>query len=110
MIDGNRNINWGPIRLTGLHAITSEQTKTIQVAINAPVEESTIASVEQISIGATKVTSSNSSGTSFIQLWPWALGAVLFVLLAEWWVYQKKVSTPLRTSWSQTQLEERGFR
>ncbi|MBC8200520.1 MAG: hypothetical protein H8E86_00625, partial [Planctomycetes bacterium] len=60
------------------------------IAVNTPSGESVIASKETITIGATTVESSGSSGTSFIQLWPWALASVLAVLLAEWWVYQRK--------------------
>jgi len=101
LVDGNGEVSWGPIRLMGVHAIQSNKVTHSRIAINSPTSESNIASREQISIGATKVSASRSSGNSFIQLWPWALGAVLAVLLAEWWVYQKKVSTPLMSSWAQ---------
>jgi len=106
-IDGNGNASWGPIRLSGVHSISTEQSVT-KVAINSPVSESEISSVEQITIGATKVATSGSSGSSFIQLWPWALGAVLFVLLVEWWVYQKKVSTPFIASWTDFSNSRKG--
>jgi len=110
IVDKNRNMNWGPILLSGVHTISSEQNVDIQIAVNSPVSESVVASVEQISIGAKEVSTSDSGGTSFIQLWPWALGAVLAVLLAEWWVYQKKVSTPLRLSWTSGLDQRKGIR
>lgn len=106
-VDGNGNASWGPIRLSGVHSISTEQTET-KIAINSPVAESDISSVEQVTIGATKVASSSSSSSSFIQLWPWALGAVLFVLLVEWWVYQKKVSTPFIASWTDFSNSRKG--
>jgi len=99
LVDVNGKISWGPIRLSGVHIVSSDQMSDSKIAINSPTAESAIASVERISIGANKIGTSASKGSSFIQLWPWALGAVLLVLLVEWWVYQKKVSTPLITSW-----------
>ena len=109
LVDTAGSVSWGPIRLSGLHTIATEQEVDTQFAINSPSSESIIASVEAISIGATEVSTTQSSGSSFIQLWPWALGAVLVVLLAEWWVYQKKVSTPLLSSWSQSSYQGRGL-
>jgi hypothetical protein len=100
LVDGNGEASWGPTRLTGVHAIQSNTATHSLVAINSPTSESNIGSREKISIGATEVSTTNASGQSFIQLWPWALGAVLAVLLAEWWVYQKKVSMPLMSSWA----------
>ncbi len=90
-VDPNGQISWGPIRLSGLHAISWGDGNNRVVAINCPTEESMISTVNNISIGATKIESSDRGGRSFIQLWPWALGLVLFVLLAEWWIYQQKV-------------------
>lgn len=106
-VDEDGNMSWGPIRLTGIHAIQSGNATHSLVAINSSPSESIVASVEQISIGATKVSKTHSSGTSFIQLWPWALGVVLAVLLAEWWVYQKKVSTPLVSSFGTRGIYQR---
>ena len=84
------NITWGPIRITGQHTIAWYGKVQRTIAVNAPVAEMDIASVPTIVIGATEVHASGSTGNSFVQLWPWALGAVLLVLMAEWWVYQRK--------------------
>lgn len=90
-VDQRGRVSWGPIRLSGLHKISWGEGLGSVVAINSPQEESMIASVDQISIGATTIESSKRSGISFVELWPWALGIVLAVLIAEWWVYQRKV-------------------
>ncbi|MBT5366091.1 MAG: VWA domain-containing protein [Phycisphaerae bacterium] len=89
-VDVNGTITWGPVRLSGLHKISWDGKVQRRVAVNVPTEELDISSNASISIGATKVTSSGTSESSFVQLWPWALGSVLVVLLAEWWVYQRK--------------------
>jgi hypothetical protein len=90
-VDPNGHFSWGPIRLSGLHNVTWGEENRRVVAINCPEEESMISMVKNISMGATTIESSDHGGRSFIQLWPWALGGVLLVLLAEWWVYQQKV-------------------
>ena len=66
-------------------------------------------SVQHISLAATEIHTPEPTGTSLIQLWPWALGAVLLVLLIEWRVYQKKVSTPLLSSWTQSSKRQGGM-
>ena len=91
IVDPHGQVSWGPIQLTGLHDITWGDGNLRVIAINCPSEESMISTVKNISIGATTIESSDRGGRSFIQLWPWALGLVLLVLLAEWWVYQQKV-------------------
>jgi len=90
-VDSNGLVSWGPIRLSGLHYVSWGDENRRVVAINCPNEESMISSVKNISIGAKTIESSDRGGRSFVQLWPWALGAVLLVLLVEWWVYQQKV-------------------
>lgn len=89
-VDATQRANWGPIRVAGQHTVSWNDSVQRYIAVNSPSGESVIASKATISIGATTVESSGSSGASFIQLWPWALAAVLAVLLAEWWVYQRK--------------------
>lgn len=110
LVDKSGNVSWGPVRLSGVHTISSDNQSDSLISINSPHQESMIASTEKISIGAKEVVASSSGGLSFIQLWPWALGAVLVVLFVEWWVYQKKVSTPLRLSWTQGGNERKGIR
>ena len=91
VVDPYGQVSWGPIRLSGLHDVTWGDVNLRVIAINCPTEESMISTVKNISIGATTIESSDRGGRSFIQLWPWALGLVLLVLLVEWWVYQQKV-------------------
>jgi len=91
VVDPHGQVSWGPIRLSGLHDVTWGDGNLRVIAINCPTQESMISTVKNISIGATTIESSDRGGRSFIQLWPWALGLVLLVLLAEWWVYQQKV-------------------
>lgn len=91
LVDQHGQVSWGPIRLSGLHDVTWDDSYQRVFAINCPSQESMISTVKDISIGATKIESSDRGGRSFIQLWPWALGLVLLVLLTEWWVYQQKV-------------------
>ena len=88
-VDNTRTIAWGPIQLSGLHTIAWNGTVHQSIAVKYPTAESDISSKETILIGATTVYSSGTRGNSFVQLWPWALGLVLAVLLAEWWVYQR---------------------
>ena len=90
-VDPSGRISWGPIRLSGLHYVVWGDGNRRVVAMNCPTEESMISSVKNISIGASTIESSDRGDRSFIQLWPWALGVVLLVLLVEWWVYQQKV-------------------
>jgi hypothetical protein len=101
-VDSNGVAVWGPVRLAGVHTMEIGDSKEVAYAINASSLESEVASVETVTFGTKKVQSAKSDGASYIQLWPWALGAVLAVLLAEWWVYQKKVSHPLVKTWTHT--------
>ena len=101
-VDTNGVAAWGPVRLSGIHTIKVSDSRDVAVAINSPAEETVVASIETIFIGTKEVESTKSDGSSYIQLWPWALGAVLAVLVIEWWVYQKKVSLPLMQSWTKS--------
>ena len=98
-VDESGMVFWGPIRLSGIHTIAFEG-RDIQMAVNTLQKESIIAPQDSISVGAKLITSISAGGSSFIQLWPFALGAVLVVLLAEWWVYQRKTSAPSLKMWT----------
>jgi hypothetical protein len=91
-IDRDGRFTWGPIRLSGVHRVELTDGVSRIVAVNAPPEESLLSSRLKVQIGAAKIDASASRTSSFIQLWPWAIGCVLLVLLAEWRLYQRKVS------------------
>jgi hypothetical protein len=94
IIDTNGRFTWGPIRLSGVHRIERNDGVSRIVAVNSPPEESLLSSSEDFEIGSAKVKSTATRTSSYIQLWPWAIGCVLLVLLAEWRLYQRKVSGP----------------
>jgi len=91
-IDRDGRFTWGPIRLSGVHHVKRTDGVSRIVAVNAPPEESLISSRLEVQIGAAKIDASATRTSSFIQLWPWAIGCVIFVLLVEWRLYQRKVS------------------
>jgi hypothetical protein len=91
-VGSDGRFTWGPIRLSGVHHIEREDGTKRSVAVNAPPQESSLASAKEVQIGASSVDATQRAGRSFIQLWPWAIGAVIIVLIIEWRVYQKKVS------------------
>ena len=92
MVERDGRFTWGPIRLSGVHHVEREDAPTKIVAVNLPPEESRLAAETDVQIGASKVLASTTKSSSFMQLWPWAIGAVLVVLLIEWRIYQRKVS------------------
>ncbi len=91
-IDRDGRFTWGPIRLSGVHHVKRTDGVSRIVAVNAPPEESLLSSRLEVQIGAAKINASATRTSSFIQLWPWAIGCVIFVLLVEWRLYQRKVS------------------
>jgi hypothetical protein len=54
-------------------------------------QESTNASAKTIDMANQTVTASASSSKSDRRLWPWLIAAGLFMLLVEWYVYNRKV-------------------
>lgn len=91
LVDASGRFTWGPIRLSGMHEIDWADGASKIVAVNAPSEESRLSSLLGVQIGASDIRASERRTSSFIQLWPWAIGAVLAVLLIEWRIYQRKV-------------------
>ncbi|MDP7008673.1 MAG: VWA domain-containing protein [Phycisphaerales bacterium] len=91
-LERNGRFAWGPIRLSGIHSVEQDGERSHIIAVNAPPEESLVATLEEVRIGATKMHATQTRTRAFIQLWPWAIGAVLIVLLIEWRLYQLKIS------------------
>lgn len=90
--DGAGHVGWGPLRFSGLYDVSWGQSGHRRIAVNAIAEESAIAAVDEIVIGAVPVAAASGGGRVFVQLWPWAIGLVLVVLMVEWWLYQRKVT------------------
>jgi hypothetical protein len=63
---------------------------TFAVNLFSPIE-SDIRPNKALSIGATRVASSDQVQSVNRPFWPWLLGGMLFVLLLEWVVYNKRV-------------------
>jgi hypothetical protein len=92
---------WGPLRLTGLYELSwdaptgtagrtsSREARAFAVNLFDP-QEGHIAPVEDLKLGVETVAGRRPGQGLQTPLWPWALGACLLVLLAEWWVYVRR--------------------
>jgi len=100
--------SWGPARLAGLYQLTwegpgridgkahSEENQTPghrrAFAVNAlSPTEGDIAVRDKITIGTDKLTGVSADDSAYTPLWPWAVGATLFMLMLEWWVYHRRI-------------------
>ena len=59
-------------------------------AVNPADGEGRIAAAAEIALGTRSVTGSAGGGVTLSDLWPWALGVALVVLVLEWWVYHRR--------------------
>ena len=84
--------NYARTRLAGVYradgALPGEDT--FAVNLFSPVE-SNVRPNRALSIGTTQVATSEQVKSVNRPFWPWLLGAILFVLLLEWVVYNKRV-------------------
>lgn len=93
---------WGPLRLTGLYELswdepggsggrgaTTREARAFAVNLFDP-QEGHIEPVDNFKLGTEKVAGRRAGEGIQTPLWPWALGACLLVLLAEWWVYVRR--------------------
>ncbi len=89
---------WGPIRLAGVYGLSWEEPGADErvaqaFAVNCTSDrEGDIAPAPRILAREEGVTVAGGSGGRYTPLWPWAIGLCLAVLMAEWWIYHKKIS------------------
>ncbi len=70
-------------------------------------EESAIAPRAQITLGTQAITRAAAEESARRELWPWAAGAALGLLLIEWWAHHRKRRVP-RLRWGDVSLEAGG--
>ncbi|MFO0894559.1 MAG: BatA and WFA domain-containing protein [Phycisphaerales bacterium] len=85
--------SWGPIRRAGVYRVewkSGGQTQERAFAVNMldPVE-ARVAARETLQIGTERIQARRGGGV-LTDLWPWAIGAGLLLLAAEWWVYHRR--------------------
>jgi hypothetical protein len=90
-------LSWGPIRLAGVYGLTwtdpgsGGQTQARPFAVNLLSEaEGDIRPVEKILARDDGVQVAGGAGSSYLSLWPWAIGLCLAVIMLEWWVYHRR--------------------
>ncbi|MCZ6810634.1 MAG: BatA and WFA domain-containing protein [Planctomycetota bacterium] len=88
--------SWGPIRLSGIYALSwstpgSDQKHSRAFAVNLLSDrEGDIRPVERILAKEEDVYVAGVGATQYTPLWPWAIGLCLAVLMLEWWIYHRK--------------------
>lgn len=88
--------SWGPARITGFHRVSWNEPDVSDplerfFAVNLLSEtEGEIGVLPTLNIGKGEVDVQEIEGARFTQLWPWAIGVCLLVVMFEWWVYHKK--------------------
>ena len=84
---------YGPVARAGTYSFRWSDDRGEQrrlYAVNAADGEGRIAASQEISLGTQKVTGSAGGGVTLSDLWPWALGAALVILVLEWWAYHRR--------------------
>ncbi|MDY7108224.1 MAG: VWA domain-containing protein [Planctomycetota bacterium] len=89
-------LSWGPIRLTGIYALSWNEPETDEIrkrffAVNLPGEsEGRLDAAENLAVGQETVAAATGDTWGYTPLWPWAIAFCLAVLMFEWWVYHRK--------------------
>ncbi len=89
-------LSWGPIRLAGVYGLTwsepgSSEPLARPFAVNLLSEgEGDIRPAEKILAGDSGGQDAGTAGSSYMSLWPWAIGLCLAVIMLEWWVYHRR--------------------
>jgi hypothetical protein len=84
---------FGPVQRAGAYRFrwTDARGEQVRVAAVNPAEgEGVVSAAQEISLGSATVQGVAGGGASLSDLWPWALGAAILLLLAEWWEYHRR--------------------
>ena len=84
---------FGPVARAGRYEFRWSDDRGEQrrlFAVNPADGEGRIAAAAEIALGTQSVTGSAGGGVTLSDLWPWALGVALVVLVLEWWVYHRR--------------------
>ncbi len=106
---GNSAAIFAETRATGLYRVTLWRGEELlgeelfAVNLFAPTE-SAIAPREQITVGAQTITRAAAEETARRELWRWAAGAALALLVLEWWAAHRRRRPP-RLRWGNVALE-----
>lgn len=93
-VQGRRVLTYAKTHQTGVYrAKFDDGAKTVEVfaANSLDPTESHVAPNSAFRVGSEQVTATAGLVKVDEPLWPWAVGAALFVLLVEWWIYNKRV-------------------
>ena len=108
---GSSAVTFAETRATGVYRVTlwrGEQAlaeERFAVNLFAP-QESAIAPRAQITLGTQAITRAAAEETARCELWRWAVGAALVLLLVEWWAAHRRQRPP-RLRWGDVALEAR---
>lgn len=85
---------WGPVRRAGVYQLAwsskGEPASRLFAVNMLDPDESRISAVTAVSFGNERITGRVGGGGMLTDLWPWAIGACLLLLAAEWWVYHRR--------------------
>lgn len=85
---------WGPLRRAGVYDLSwsvrgERESRSFAVNMLDP-DESRVGAVPTFELGSERVTGRSGGSSALTDLWPWAIGACLLLLAAEWWVYHRR--------------------
>ena len=90
--------SWGPIRRAGIYTLTWDETgrdgrQSRRFAANLlSAAEGRITPVQTLMLGQKEFIGASGMKNARSALWPVLLGIALFIVLVEWWIYQRRTA------------------